>query len=331
MTKNIILVLGAMLSWQFSAYAQNLTLEQCRESALKNNVKVQKQLMEQEDAELQCKEAFTNFFPSVSAIGGAMQFDKPQLQMDLSELLQQPVSLEMLKSGVIGAVNAQMPIFVGGQIVNGNRLAKVGYNISKLQMIQIQNEVALTSEQYYWQVAALQQKLSTLRAQEKMIKSTVQDAQNAVDAGLINRNDLLQAQLYQNKVASGILSVEGYLTVSKMLLAQYCGFWNPEDSLFDASSLEIDSRIDPKASVSSPDELLVDHSAALFSTSEYSMANEGVRARQLQYKMEVGSHLPTAAIGGSYCYLNSAEVDSDSLNFACNCFWIIGAPIGVRT
>lgn len=309
MTKNILLVLGAMLSWQFSAYAQNLTLEQCRESALKNNVKVQKQLMEQEDAELQCKEAFTNFFPSVSAIGGAMQFDKPQLQMDLSELMQQPVSLEMLKSGVIGAVNAQMPIFVGGQIVNGNRLAKVGYNISKLQMIQTQNEVALTSEQYYWQVAALQQKLSTLKAQEKMIKSTVQDAQNAVDAGLINRNDLLQAQLYQNKVASGILSVEGYLTVSKMLLAQYCGFWNPEDSLFDASSLEIDSRIDPKASVSSPDELLVDHSAALLSTSEYSMANEGVRARQLQYKMEVGSHLPTVAIGGSYCYTNLMRDD----------------------
>jgi len=308
MKKIYILVLALGLYCPIGA--QTLTLEQCRESALQNNVKIQKQLMEQEDAELQRKEAFTNFFPSISAMGGAVQFDKPQVQMDMSMLLQMPVTLEMLKNGVIGAVNAQMPIFVGGQIVNGNRLAKVGYDISKLQLVQTQNEVALTAEQYYWQVAALEQKLATLQKQQELLNVTVQDAQNAVDAGLINRNDLLQAQLYQNKVASGILTVEGYLDVCKLLLAQYCGLWNPADSvMFDTSTLTLATAIDPSATVQSPDELLTDHASALSATSEYAMANEGVRARQLQYKMEVGSHLPTVAIGGSYSYTNLMRDD----------------------
>lgn len=289
--------------------AQSLTLEQCRDAALQNNVKIQKQLMEQEDAELQRKEAFTNFFPSISAMGAAVQFDKPQVQMDMSMLLQMPVTLEMLKSGVIGAVNAQMPIFVGGQIVNGNRLAKVNYNLKQLQMVQTQNEVRLTAEQYYWQVVALEQKLATLQTQQQLLDVTVRDAQNAVDAGLINRNDLLQAQLYQNKVASGILTVKGYLEVSKLLLAQYCGLWNPGDSLFDAAQLTLATTVGVDTPVQSPDELLTDHAAAVAATPEYSMANEGVRARQLQYKMEVGSHLPTVAIGGSYSYTNLMRDD----------------------
>lgn len=309
--KKIFLLSCVVLGFCGSMNAENgsLTLEQCRDAALQNNVKIQKQLMEQEDAELQRKEAFTNFFPSISAMGAAVQFDKPQVQMDMSMLLQMPVTLEMLKSGVIGAVNAQMPIFVGGQIVNGNRLAKVNYKLKQLQMVQTQNEVCLTAEQYYWQVVALEQKLATLQTQQQLLDVTVHDAQNAVDAGLINRNDLLQAQLYQNKVASGILTVKGYLEVSKLLLAQYCGLWNPEDSLFDASQLTLATTVGVDTPVQSPDELLTDHAAAVAATPEYSMANEGVRARQLQYKMEVGSHLPTVAIGGSYSYTNLMRDD----------------------
>ncbi|MBQ0049902.1 MAG: TolC family protein [Bacteroidales bacterium] len=285
-------------------HAQQLTLEACREAALQHNVKIQKQLLEVENAELQRKEAFTKFFPSVSGLGGFVQFDKPQVEMDMSALVGAPVLLEMLKNGVVGAINAQMPIFVGGQIVNGNRLAKVGYQIKQLQMLQTQNEVCLTAEQYYWQVVSLQQKLITLQAQQQQLEAIVQDAQNAVEAGLSNRNDLLQAQLYQNKVASGIISLQGYLDVSKLVLAQYCGFWSPDDSLFDASSLLIDQQIMSDAAVQHPGELLVDHAAALPNTPEYALAQEGVRATQLQYKMEVGSHLPTVAVGGSYSYTN---------------------------
>lgn len=289
--------------------AQSLTLDACREAALQHNVKIQKQLLEVEDADLQRKEAFTKYFPSVSALGGYLQFDKTQVEMDMSAMVGAPVMLEMLKNGVVGAINAQMPIFVGGQIVNGNRLAKVGYNIKQLQMLQTRNEVSLTAEQYYWQVVSLQQKLLTLQVQQKQLDAIVQDAQNAVEAGLSNRNDLLQAQLYQNKVASGILSVQGYLDVSKLVLAQYCGLWNPSDSLFDASKLQIDQKINPDKEVQRPDELLVDHASALSNTPEYGMANEGVRATQLQYKMEVGSHLPTVAVGGSYSYTDMMRND----------------------
>jgi len=306
--KSIYIILLSLLVVS-SLTAQSLTLEQCRESALAHNVKVQKQLLSAQDAELQRREAFSKFFPSVSAVGAAMQFDKPQVQMDMSALVGQPVMLEMLKNGVIGAINAQWPIFVGGQIINGNRLAQVNYDVNQLQILQTQNEVRLTVEQYYWQVASLQQKLKTLQVQQLLLASIVRDAQNAVDAGLTTRNDLLQAQLAQNQVASGILQVEGGLNICKLVLAQYCGLWSPEDATFDPSTIVLDATISPDAEVPTPESLLTDHAEALSATPEYALVNQGVKAQRLQYQMEVGSHLPTVAVGGSYSYTNLLRED----------------------
>lgn len=307
MKKNYIIAL-ALAAVAFSAQAQ-LTLDDCRQSALSHNAKVQKQQLSVADAQLQRSEAFTKFFPSVSGIGAAVQFDKPQVEMDMTALVGTPVMLEMLKNGVVGALNVQWPIFAGGQIVNGNRLAKLNYDVNKLQLLQTQNEVSLTAEQYYWQVVSLQQKLSTLRTQAELLASIVSDAQNAVDAGLATRNDLLQAQLQQNRVASGILTVEGNLTLCKMLLAQYCGLWNPEETQFDAQSLTLASTIDANAEILTPDQLLTDHASALAQTPEFALANQGVKAQRLQYQMEVGSHLPTVAVGGSYSYTNLTRND----------------------
>lgn len=301
----ISLIITACASVSFA----QVSLEDCRKAALDHNVKIQKQLLSVNDADLQRKEAMTNLFPSVSAIGAAVQFDKPQVQMDMSMLIQAPVTLEMLKNGVVGAVNAQWPIFAGGQIINGNRLAKVGHDVSKLQLVQTQNEVSLTAEQYYWQVVALQEKLKTLEGQKELLASIGRDASNAVEAGLTTRNDLLQVELQQNKVASGIVTVQSNLTLCKLLLAQYCGLWDPADSTFDASSLTLSSVIDPAQAVASPDQLLTDHAAALASTPEYALAGQGVKAQKLQYDMEVGSHLPTVAIGGSYSYTNLMRND----------------------
>jgi hypothetical protein len=36
-----------------------------------------------------------------------------------------PIPFSMMKHGLLGSVTALQPVFAGGQIVNGNRLAKV--------------------------------------------------------------------------------------------------------------------------------------------------------------------------------------------------------------
>ena len=70
----------------------------------------------------------------------------------------------MMKNGTVAGVNAIQPVFAGGQIVYGNKLAKVGENVSRLQLQLSENEVEKTTEQYYWQLVSLQEKVKTIEA-----------------------------------------------------------------------------------------------------------------------------------------------------------------------
>ena len=144
------MVLLGMLT--VSAHAQKVyTLDECRAMALRNNVKVRNAINDVEAARYGRKEAFTNYFPDISATGMGYNANKGLLQLDLG----QGMNMSLLKNGVLGGITLTQPIFTGGQIVNGNRLAAVGVEVSRIQKEQSENEVRLTVEQYYWQVVTL--------------------------------------------------------------------------------------------------------------------------------------------------------------------------------
>lgn len=215
------LIIGALCStWSLAAFGQKqYTLDECREMALRNNVAVRNAANEVEAARQGEKEAFTRYFPTVSATGMGYNADKGLLQMEMGP----GMSASLLKNGIMGGVTVTQPLFAGGQIVNGNRLAAVGAEVSRVRKEQSEDEVELTVEQYYWQVVVLQEKLSTLRTVERRLESLQRDVETAVSAGVTNRNDLLQVQLRHNDLTSRRINLENNLVVCRMMLAQYVG------------------------------------------------------------------------------------------------------------
>jgi basic membrane lipoprotein Med (substrate-binding protein (PBP1-ABC) superfamily) len=83
--------------------------------------------------------------------------------------LANPVSISMMKNGTIAGITATQPVFAGGQIVNGNRLAKIGEEAAYLQKQLSENEVEKTAEQYFWKIVSLQEKTKTLDAVEQLL------------------------------------------------------------------------------------------------------------------------------------------------------------------
>lgn len=123
--------------------------------------------------------------------------------------------MAMLKDGMIGGVSAALPLFTGGQIVNGNRLAKVGVEVKQIQKAMTHDEVILTTEKYFWQIVTLKEKIKTLSVVENQLKRIYEDVKSAEKAGLVTRNDLLQVQMKQNETYSARIQVENALSVSK--------------------------------------------------------------------------------------------------------------------
>lgn len=317
--------IGILLFYLFTFLplsAQTYTLEQLKDSALHNNFAIRKARYDINAAQQQRREAFTKYFPNVSATGLWFNADKGMAETTInpSELIPQslgqvlaqklpqqvladlanPINVSMMKNGTIGGVTAVQPVFAGGQIINGNRLAKVGENVSRLQLQLSENEVEKTTEQYFWQLVSLQEKMKTVEAVEALLTDIAKDVDMALKAGVALRNDLLQVQLRQNDIASQKLTLRNAISVVKLLLAQYCGLhagdtWNVAYTSVDPTSAENLS--------------LFTFNSSLPNLPEYQLLTQQVRATDLQHKMEVGKNLPTVGVGAGYNYHNLLDND----------------------
>lgn len=274
---------------------QSYSLAQCKKLALENNARMKNAHLEVSSARQTKEEAFTNFFPSLSASALGYNANQPLVEANLGGM-----PLALLKNGIVGDITVTQPLFAGGQIVNGNKLAQLGVEVSRFKQEQSAKEVLLTTEVYYWQIISLNEKLKTLAIVEQLVNSLYKDVDAAVKAGVKNRNDLLQVQLRKNSVASDRLQLENGLKLSRMLLGQYVGL--------KADSLSIESvSFDEPAS---PEKLRTDHSAALLTTPEYQLLAKNVEANRLQQKITVGKYLPTVGIGASYMYDDLMDKDN---------------------
>ena len=360
MKKIILSIILCFVCCDFVA-AQTYTLQQLKDSALHNNIVLRNARHSIDAAQHQRKEAFTKYFPSVRGTGfwfnankgmakmdmNPSEFISPEMGATLAQMLPaemlaalgSPVSISMMKNGTVAGVSAVQPVFAGGQIINGNRLAKVGEDVSRLQLQLSENEVEKQTEQYYWQLVSLQEKMKTIEAVQTLLADIYKDVDVAVRAGLAMRNDLLQVQLRQNDVESQKLKLQNGIFIVKQLLGQYAGLTpsltprsaerrlqskNPSPRgegnfegegsiyIFEVETPDLDqqnysppSRI-PVSFIGQPERLTP---VALALLPEYQLLNKQVEATKLQKKMEIGKNLPTVGVGAGYNYHNLLDND----------------------
>ena len=315
----------------FGGVGGGYSLRQLTDSALQNNFATRAAHHDIEAAHEQRREAFTKYFPNVSATAATFNANRGMAKMTLDpqtmispELgaalaqsfppeamaaLAAPMNMTMMKSGVIASVTAMQPVFAGGQIVNGNRLARVGEEVSKLQLQLAEQEVERTVSQYYWQLVSLYEKLATIDAVEALLADLHKDVDVAVRAGVAMRNDLLQVELRQNEVESQKVKLRNAIDIVKMTLGQYAGI---EPSRLSPKgegsrySFEID---EPDLSQQDIPELPPLGREGVGLLPEYSLLQKQVEAAKLQKKMAVGKNLPSVAVGAGYNYHNLLDND----------------------
>ena len=310
----------SMIVWgcAVSVSAQTYTLEQIKDSALHNNMAIRSARYNIEAAQQQRKEAFTKYFPNISGTGLWFNANKGMAKMEMNpsnymtpELgaslaqsfpaealaaLANPVSISMMKNGTIAGIQAVQPVFAGGQIINGNKLAKVGEDVSRLQLQLSENEVEKTAEQYFWQLASLQEKMKTINAADALLADIYKDVDVAVRAGVALRNDLLRVQLRQNEIASQRLKLQNGLSLVRLLLSQYCGLRD--------TSFVITYQTNLTQQIPS-----LQGKEALSNLPEYQLLGKQVEATALQQKMAIGQNLPSVAVGAGYNYHNLLDND----------------------
>ena len=295
------------------AAQQTYTLDQLKQLAVENNYNLRSARNAIQQSKEQKSEAFTKYFPTVSAVGAGITMNKYLLEADLSlpdGLASQlppavsaawPTNIAFMKNGVFGSVSAIQPVFMGGQIINGNKLAKAGVEASEIQLEASEDQVELSTEQYYWQVVSLKEKLLTLNAIHQMLVELEKDVNNRVRVGAVNRNDLLQVQLRKGEVESSQLEVEQSLSTLSQLLAQHVGIANESiDVVLPADLVDMGKSGEPAI----PANLRQDHQSALNATPQYRLLEKNVEVHRLQHRLKVGSNMPKIGVGADYSWNN---------------------------
>lgn len=319
------------------------TLEACQQLALHNNRSLQNARLEERMADEDISIAFTNYFPSVSAnatgfIGAAdlmratmdltsigQTYGQMLMQAGFGELLMgmpPQMDVAMIKKGAMANIVAMQPIFAGGQIVNGNRLAALQKEVRHLQIRMDEKNVMQNVADYYWQIVALRSNLTTLDAVDEQLAAIHTLTENYINAGLITRNDLLTVELKQQEIASTRLQLNNGLELLRIVLAQLCGADSNDFAV--ASPASIDA---PQA----PATYFVPPTEAVYNREELELAGKNVEVKALQVRMERGKNMPSVAIGAAGLYqgidMGKMSVKNGGMMYNMN----IGNLVGLAT
>lgn len=284
-----------------------LSLEECKKLAFENNFNMKNANDKIEASKQLSRQAFTNYFPNISAAGftywtnrGALQYtlDIPLGQLGLGNLGlgdNFTYDIELLKRGTAAGINLVQPIFMGGRIVNGNKLAHVGEEVSQLEQQRTHNEISYKVEEYYWKLATLNAKKGTLSDVIEMLDTLTAYVQSYVDAGVTTMNELLQVKLKRNQMQSNMVDLDNGINLVKMALAQTLG--EGPNANIDVNPSPLNEEVPTM-----PLDLYVEPEKALLNTPDYRLLNSAVKASELQERIAVGENLPTVAGGAGYFY-----------------------------
>ena len=315
-----IFLLAAIVTVSSLLQAQSLSLDSCIALARRNNIDIRTSQLEIERAQAVKAQIFTKYFPQLHlgalgyyAVNPLISFSVEDIPTeDLRDFLvrlRDELSGEtdmlddmtfMQKGASVSAVVAQ-PIFAGGRIVNGNRLARLGVEAAGLQADVKIRDVIENIESSYYLVVGLQQKVSTVAAALDLIDSLDHTVQLALASGLVTRADALQVQLKRNEMLANRQQLASGIRLAKRMLCRQIGIDYSDALVFDDS-----------IAVYMPPLAYTYSDCADSLRPEMRLLQLNVEAERLQRKLTLGETLPQLTLAGSAYYGNLIKTDANA-------------------
>ena len=234
-------MLGIVVTLSFAGQARAqrvLTLDSCRSLAKEHSRTLQQKDEEIKAAHAKKQQVMTNFFPQVAARGvylhmqkelHLIDWDRPlgHLNFLIPERLRHLGTVD-LRNLWVGNVTAIQPLFLGGKIISGYKMASLAERLQGELRQTAETEVETKLDETYWQVISLRSKERLLDQLVHLLKQTVKDVDASIDAGVATKADglsvrtkLSEAEVKRSQVVNG-------LELSRMLLADLCGLSEDE-------------------------------------------------------------------------------------------------------
>lgn len=229
-----------------------MSLEKCKSLALQRNKQLQIESIKQNKAIAKRDEVRVNFYPQVSFNAAYMHIDKPFKLIDWDYLLGRwsplvpdvvtNLTSYQVENQLLAGIVAVQPLFMGGKIFHGYRMADAAVRLSGMQYELKKTEVEEEIEDIYWKTVSLSSKEKLLEKLLNLLDEATHNVDLAVKEGIATKADALAIRVKRSEAELNLLRVRNGVHLSSRLLAQTCGLpptieVMPEDILLPDSSL----------------------------------------------------------------------------------------------
>ncbi|MBP5456829.1 MAG: TolC family protein [Paludibacteraceae bacterium] len=137
------------------------------------------------------------------------------------------------------ALNLTQPVFMGGKIRAYNKISSINKDLALSKLETNRQGVIVNVDETYWQIVSLANKKKAVEGLLHLLDKMEHDVAALNEAGMATKSDQLSVSVKKNEAEMAMLKIENGISLSKMLLAQYCGI--AQDSVFTLADENLES------------------------------------------------------------------------------------------
>ncbi len=351
-TIRYIALILILLSGIIATGQEKMSLHQAREMALNKNENMKIAAKQIEKADAQRAAMRTMYLPSFSATAtGIYQNKNFEIEMFLPTQVPNPMTgqlepnimmnpvtgepvvdpdgnpvfnmyawlpLEVSLSGAyLAGIALEQPVYTGGKINAGNKMAGIGKQMAEENMELQQMNTIVETDNAYWTYISVNEKVKLAQQAVDMLAGVVEKARNAHEVGMANRNDLLKAQVEYNNAKLNLQKARNGLELSRMDLCRITGL--PFQTEIEAT--------DTTVMVTNPGAFEITGST-VSERPEYKLMQKNIELQEQNIRLTRADFLPTAGIQAGYNHIGGIEFSgTDFSNTSLNVLASVKIPL----
>lgn len=291
-----------------------LTLDECIASAKEYNRKIEAAEHGLQAAQYEVRSARANFLPSFSATGTGL-YSTADGNLAIEGGMLPVIGTDGIPTGaaayfpgmnlgyetgwIYGAgVKVEQPLFTGGKITAGYRMAKTGRELAFQNKRLTESEVVVETARAYADVVRASELRQVAEVYHTLLTELMRTTEQAQANGMVPQNDVLTVRVKLNESELSLRKAENGMRLATMNLCRCIG-----RPLTDNISVVPDL----------PQPACIDSSGDISQRPEHRMLEQQSRLEHYRVKMAQSECLPQIGISGQYGYLNGVKINGEKL------------------
>ena len=251
----------------------------CHQLALQNSEDIRKQNNALQQAMLDEKIAKASYMPDIDA----SLMDVLVKDSKISDAM----TLQM-KGTYMAGISLTLPIYTGGQLTTGNKLAKVGVEVQKIQQEKTRRDVIYDADKAYFSYLAVRSKVDMLEAYMQQMDSLASMIKLSVGVEMATNSDLLRIDAKRSQIEYNLRKARNGVELCRMSLCASLGLDLSTQFDVDDADLAISSFNTQHSTFNTQHSL------------EYQLLQQNIKAKELEIRKARAGYLPTLALSAQY-------------------------------